>query len=81
MILAACRSDRWLVRCDVMPSSVIRSFDYDEAAHRLNIEFVSGRRYTYLDVPVSEVAALRRSGSKGGFFNRRIRNRYAFVER
>jgi len=63
-----------------MPSSVIRSFDYDEAEHRLDIEFVSGRRYSYLDVPLEEVAAMQRTTSKGGFFNRRIRDRYAFVE-
>ncbi len=63
-----------------MPSSVIRSFDYDAAARRLDIEFVSGRRYSYLDVPGGEVAALRRAGSKGGFFNRRIRDRYRYVE-
>ena len=63
-----------------MPSSVIRSFDYDEAEHRLDIEFVSGRRYSYLDVPVDEVAAMQRTTSKGGFFNRRIRDRYGFVE-
>lgn len=64
-----------------MPSSVIRSFDYDPAQHRLDIEFVSGRRYSYLDVPEDEVVAMRRVSSKGGFFNRRIRDRYRFVER
>jgi hypothetical protein len=64
-----------------MPSSVIRSFDYDLAEQRLDIEFVSGRRYSYLDVPESLVDAMRRVTSKGGFFNRRIRDRYDFVER
>ena len=34
-----------------MPSSVIRSFDYDPAAHRLDVQVVSGRRHFYLDVP------------------------------
>lgn len=63
-----------------MPSSVIRAFDYDAAARRLEIEFVSGRRYSYFDVPESEVTALRRSASKGGYFNRRIRDHYAFAE-
>ena len=62
-----------------MPSSVIRSFDYDEAAHRLDIRFVSGRLYSYLDVPECVVEAMRRATSKGGFFNRRIRDRYRFV--
>ena len=62
-----------------MPSSVIRSFDYDAAARRLDIRFVTGRRYSYLDVPERLVAGMRRAASKGGFFNRRIRDRYRFV--
>ncbi len=64
-----------------MPSSVIRSFDYDPVAHRLDIRFVSGRIYSYLDVPERVVAAMMRAGSTGGFFNRRIRDRYRFVRR
>jgi hypothetical protein len=64
-----------------MPSTVIRSFDYDPAAHRLDVQFVSGRLYSYIDVPEREVAALSRAASKGGFFNRRIRDRYRFVRR
>ena len=63
-----------------MPSSVIRAFDYDVTDHRLDIEFASGRRYSYLAVPEDEVDALRRAASKGGFFNRRIRDRYDHVE-
>ena len=62
-----------------MPSSVIRAFDYDPAAHRLDIEFVSGRRYSYFDVSARVAEAMRRAGSKGAFFNRRIRDRYRFV--
>jgi len=64
-----------------MPSSVIRSFDYDPVEHRLDIRFVSGRLYSYLDVPERVVAAMRRATSKGGFFNRRIRDHYRFVKR
>ena len=63
-----------------MPSSVIRSFDYDPADQRLDIEFVSGRRYSYLDVPDAVFDAMRRVASKGSFFNRRIRDHYPFVE-
>jgi len=61
-----------------MPSSVIRWFDYDPAVHRLDVQFVGGRRYAYFDVPHRVVAAMRRATSKGGFFNRRIRDRYRF---
>ena len=62
-----------------MPSSVIRAFAYDEARHRLDIEFVSGRHYAYHEVPPRLVEAMRRAGSKGGFFNRRIRDRFRFT--
>ncbi|MBO9376044.1 KTSC domain-containing protein [Sphingomonas histidinilytica] len=64
-----------------MPSSVIRSFDYDAAARRLDIEFVTGRRYSYHDVPARIVAAMRAACSKGRFFNARIRDHFAFTRR
>jgi len=64
-----------------MPSSAIHSFDYHPSEHRLDIRFVSGRLYSYLDVPERVAAAMRRAGSKGGFFNRRIRDRYRFIRR
>jgi len=61
-----------------MPSSVIKSFSYDEQHRRLDIQFVSGRRYSYHDVPAKLAEAMRAAGSKGGFFNRRIRDRFDF---
>jgi len=62
-----------------MPSSVIRHFDYDDAAHRLDIQFVTGRRYSYHDVPARIVAAMRAARSQGQFFNARIRDHFAFT--
>lgn len=62
-----------------MPSSVIRRWDYDEGQQRLDIEFVSGRRYAYHDVPPRLAEGMRRATSKGGYFNRRIRDRFAFT--
>ena len=62
-----------------MPSTVIRDFSYDPAAHRLDVEFVSGRRYAYHAVPERVVEGMRRATSKGGYFNRRIRDRFAFT--
>jgi hypothetical protein len=64
-----------------MPSSVIRSFDYDPAAHRLDVQFVSGRRYSYHGVPADIAAGMRRAISKGSYFNRRIRNAYRVTRR
>ncbi|MCZ4341171.1 KTSC domain-containing protein [Sphingomonadaceae bacterium G21617-S1] len=62
-----------------MPSSVIRRFDYDANARRLDIEFVTGRIYSYHSVPARIVAAMRAAGSKGRFFNQRIRDHFAFT--
>ena len=61
-----------------MPSTVIRRFEYDPDSHRLRVEFVTGRRYVYADVPEDEVAAMKRAFSKGSYFNRHIRDRYVF---
>ncbi|MBX3477518.1 MAG: KTSC domain-containing protein [Brevundimonas sp.] len=59
-----------------MPSSVIRRFSYDPAAHRLRIVFVSGDVYDYEAVPPQVVEAFRAAGSKGRFFGPNIRDRY-----
>lgn len=64
-----------------MPSSVIRDFDYDESERRLDIEFVTGRLYSYHDVPARIVAAFRAATSKGSFFNRRIRDHFPFTRK
>jgi lysyl-tRNA synthetase class 2 len=63
-----------------MPSTVIRRLDYDPRAHALDVEFVSGRRYRYADVPDGVAAAFRGAFSKGRFFNARIRDRYPCEE-
>jgi hypothetical protein len=64
----------------LMPSSVIRSFDYSPATRQLTVEFVSGRRYVYSGVPPDEAEAMRRAFAKGVFFNRRIRGRFPWRE-
>lgn len=62
-----------------MPSSVIRSFTYDDENHRLDVDFVTGRRYSYFDVPPAIAAGMRRAISKGQYFNRRVRDRFRFT--
>ena len=62
-----------------MPSTVIRSFHYDGPERRLEVEFVNGRRYSYHSVPPRVADAMRAAASKGGYFNRYIRDRYAFT--
>lgn len=62
-----------------MPSTVIRSFHYRIPERTLEIEFVSGRRYRYLEVPAETAEEMRRASSKGRYFNAHIRDRFAFV--
>jgi hypothetical protein len=61
-----------------MPSTVIKRFNYDEGARTLEVTFVTGRRYRYLDVPEEVAAAMRAAFAKGEFFNAEIRDRYRF---
>ena len=62
-----------------MPSSVIRSYHYDPAQRRLDLQFVSGRRYQYHDVPEETWREMRQAFSKGEFFNERIRDQFRFT--
>lgn len=61
-----------------MPSTVIQSFDYDANKRELRVLFRSGRRYVYEAVPEETYLAMRKSFSKGEFFNAHIRECFAF---
>jgi YD repeat-containing protein len=61
-----------------MPSSVIRAFDYDPAAHRLAVTFTTGKRYAYRDVPPAIAEGLQAAASKGSYFNCCIRDHFSF---
>jgi hypothetical protein len=63
-----------------MPSTVIRRFDYAPDRRELTVEFVTGRRYVYLDVPEDEARSMRGAFAKGRYFNAHIRDRYGFLE-
>jgi lysyl-tRNA synthetase class 2 len=63
-----------------MPSTVIRRFIYSPHSEELTIEFVTGRRYVYSAVPEEEIQAMREAFSKGVYFNKHIRDRYAYRE-
>ena len=62
-----------------MPSTVIRSYRYDRQRRELTIVFQTGRAYTYREVPAETYAALKAASSKGDFFNRHIRDKFAFT--
>ena len=59
-----------------MPSSVIRSYRYDALQRKLELQFVSGRRYRYHDVPEEIYRDMRQAFSKGEFFNAHIRDHF-----
>ena len=59
-----------------MPSTVIRRFLYSPGSRELTVEFVTGRRYIYSNVPPEDVQAFRGAFSKGAHFNRYIRDRF-----
>lgn len=59
-----------------MPSSVIRSYRYDALQRKLELQFVSGCRYRYHDVPEEIYRDMRQAFSKGEFFNAHIRDHF-----
>jgi hypothetical protein len=63
-----------------MPSRVIRAYEYDALKRELIVTFVTGRRYAYEGVPNEVFAWLSSARSKGVYFNRFIRDAYAFRE-
>jgi hypothetical protein len=64
-----------------MPSSVIRTFSYDERTHTLAVLFVSGLRYRYAGVPEAIAQGLATAPSKGAYFNDHIRDNFKFERR
>ena len=64
------------MRLGRMPSSVIRRFVYARMERELWVEFTTGRRYVYSDVPDEVADTFRSAFSKGIYFNTRIRDRF-----
>jgi hypothetical protein len=63
-----------------MPSTAIRRFHYRPESRELEIVFITGRRYLYANVPLSTVDGFHAASSKGGYFNRHIRDHYSYRE-
>jgi hypothetical protein len=61
-----------------MPSTVIRNYRYLPQERQMEITFVNGRRYLYRDVPEDAYRGMQTASSRGEFFNRNIRDHYAF---
>jgi len=61
-----------------VPSTVIASFTYNSQKQILQIRFVSGLLYNYIDVPEEVYKDMKQAFSKGIFFNEFIKDKYEF---
>jgi hypothetical protein len=61
-----------------LESSTLASAGYDPALRRMEIQFHTGERYLYFQVPPQIYQRLMRAESKGAWFNRNIRNRFPY---
>ena len=62
-----------------MPSSVIQTVDYDKDERQLTVRFVSGRVYSYADVPAEIATGFATAASKGHYFNECVRDRFPYA--
>jgi hypothetical protein len=58
-------------------SEVIDTANYNKQTQSLNITFVSGRDYTFSDVPPDIFLGLVQASSPGRYFNDHIKGKYA----
>jgi hypothetical protein len=61
---------------EVVSSSSLRSIGYDAGTGTLEVEFTSGSVYRYAGVPRDVWVGIRRSASKGKYFQEVVRDRY-----
>jgi hypothetical protein len=61
-----------------MPSAAIRRYSYDDETGVLFVTFVDGAAYAYFDAPRRLYDDFRAATSKGGFFARRVRDKYRY---
>lgn len=61
-------------------SSNVETIGYDDDVQELHIQFVSGGRYIYHNVPRQIFDELMNAPSKGSFLNRQIKNVYQFTK-
>lgn len=76
------RSGRFGLKSNLPPvnSSMMTQFDYDADDRELDITFIGGKTYRYLDVPADVYDGLLDADSKGEFFNAHVKDRFAYRE-
>lgn len=63
----------------VVESTTLTTVAYDADRGLLQLEFRDRAVYQYFEVPADVHEALLRAPSKGGYFNRAIRGRFAYA--
>ena len=66
------------MRVVAVESSTLATVGYDAIGGLLQLEFRNGAVYRYFGVPAAVHQTLLSAGSKGNFFNRSIRGRFAY---
>jgi KTSC domain len=61
-----------------LQSNTLASVVYHAAKRRLEIEFRTGTRYLYFQVPSERYQQLLNAESKGAYFNHHIRNHFPY---
>jgi hypothetical protein len=62
----------------LLESTMLASAAYSPDRSLLDLEFRDGAFYRFFDVPAACFHQLMASDSKGGYFNRNIRNRFRY---
>jgi hypothetical protein len=60
-------------------SSNISGFDYDKDSQILTVEFKTGGRYNYYDVPETTFEQMKAASSKGQFLAQNIKGRFRYA--
>lgn len=60
-------------------SSNISGFDYNKTTQILTVEYKSGGRYNYYDVPEVVFERMKAASSKGQFLAQNIKNIYRYA--
>ena len=60
-------------------SSNVAGFCYDDASQTLTVEFNSGSRYNYYDVPQHVFEGMKSAESKGRYLNAEIKGVYRYA--
>jgi KTSC domain len=64
-----------------MPSTVILDFHFDPGSQILQIKFVSGLIYEYMNVSEEVYLEFKNSREKGIYFNKNIKGKYEFEKK